>query len=162
MEFPQVTYLTWKEGELTVKILVINGPNLNMLGIREVEKYGNETYEALLKKINIWAKELGVEIETYQSNHEGALIDKIQSAYGEKDGIIINPGAYTHTSIAIMDALKSVNLPSVEVHLTNIHQREEFRGQSYPAKVCLGSVVGLGTMGYYLALMYLKAQYLEE
>lgn len=110
-----------------MKILVVNGPNINMLGLREPDIYGRETYETLIVKIEKWAKELGCEVECFQSNHEGDIVDKIQAAYGDFDGIVINPAAYTHTSVAILDALKAVSIPAVEVHISDVTQREDFR-----------------------------------
>ena len=135
-----------------MKVLIINGPNLNMLGKREPELYGNKTYEDLVSYCHNCAKDLGVELEVFQSNYEGAIIDKIQDAYKKVDGIIINAGAYTHYSIAIMDALKSVDIPTVEVHLTDIYKREEYRHVSYIKEVATVSFVGLGFEGYKLAL----------
>ncbi len=134
------------------KYLIINGPNLNMLGIREPGVYGNDSYDALCAEIKARADELGVEVELYQSNSEGEIIDKIQGAYGVMDGIIINPGAYTHYSYAIHDAVKSVGIATVEVHISNIHAREEFRHKSVIAPACKGQICGLGFEGYLLAL----------
>lgn len=135
------------------KIKIINGPNLNMLGIREVNIYGKETYHDLIEYIKISFKNENIELSFYQSNHEGDLVDEIQKAYFDKiDGIIINPGAYTHTSIAILDALKSVNLPSIEVHLSSIDKREDFRKISYVRDYCFKSIIGLGKEGYILAI----------
>lgn len=134
------------------KILIINGPNLNMLGIREPGFYGNETLETLYDKIRKKADLLNVEVEFYQSNIEGELINKIHSAIGVFDGIVINPGAYTHYSYAIRDALTSVNVPAIEVHISNVHKREEFRHKSVTAPVCTGQICGLGTNGYLYAL----------
>ncbi|MBQ7793714.1 MAG: type II 3-dehydroquinate dehydratase [Clostridia bacterium] len=134
------------------KILVVNGPNLNMLGIRETGVYGNENYDALCEKIKEKAESLGVEVECFQSNSEGGIIDKIQSVYGKADGIIINPGAYTHYSYAIHDCIKSVSIPTIEVHISNIHTREEFRHKSVTAPACVGQICGLGFKGYLLAL----------
>jgi len=139
-----------------MKILVINGPNLNMLGIREKGIYGAETYDDLVRFVSGVCLELNVEAEFFQSNHEGSIVDAIQSAYGKFDGIVINPAAYTHTSIAILDALKAVNLPTVEVHLSDIYKREEFRHVSYVASACIKSVYGLGFEGYRLAVTVLK------
>ena len=140
-----------------MKILLINGPNLNLLGTREVNIYGNLTYDKLCDDLVDFGKNLEIEVIPFQSNVEGEIINAIHKAYFEKlDGIIINPGAYTHYSIAIMDALKGVNIPSIEVHISNIHKREEFRHISYPAKACIGQICGLGVDGYKLALRYLK------
>lgn len=138
-----------------MKILVINGPNMNMLGLREPSIYGSETYETLTVQIDEWAKELDCEVECFQSNHEGAIIDEIQQAYGEFDGIVINPAAYTHTSIAIMDALKAVPVPAVEVHISDISQREEFRRGSFAGMACRAHFIGKGIDGYRLAMKYL-------
>ncbi|MBR6451587.1 MAG: type II 3-dehydroquinate dehydratase, partial [Lachnospiraceae bacterium] len=126
----------------------INGPNLNMLGIREPEIYGRSGYEALCTLIRTHAEELGVEAEIFQSNHEGDLVDMIQGAYGNTDGIVINPGAYTHTSIAILDAAKAVSLPMVEVHISDVAKREAFRQTSYIREACIASVIGHGLKGY--------------
>ncbi|NLM83946.1 MAG: type II 3-dehydroquinate dehydratase [Clostridiales bacterium] len=128
--------------------LVINGPNLNMLGIREPDIYGRRTYADLEAHIRGAAQRLGVAVELFQSNHEGAIVDRIQEAYGKADGIIINPAAYTHTSIAILDALKAVGLPAVEVHLSDISQREPFRRVSYVAPACIRTIAGMGFDGY--------------
>lgn len=133
-------------------ILIINGPNLNMLGIREPGIYGSETLETLCKKIENKAKELNTAVEFYQSNIEGEIINKIHSAMGEFDGIVINPGAFTHYSYAIRDAIASVNVPAIEVHISNVHKREEFRHKSVTAPVCVGQICGLGTNGYLYAL----------
>lgn len=138
-----------------MKILVINGPNLNMLGIREPDHYGRETYSDLVKKIEDHCKNRGVEVKLYQSNHEGDLVDEIQKAYGEADGIVINPGAYTHTSIAILDAVKSVNIPTVEVHISKVEEREDFRRISYVRLACVKTITGHGTDGYIEAIDYL-------
>jgi len=135
-----------------VRILVINGPNLNMLGIREPEIYGRQTYGDLVELIGAEAAKLGVEAEFVQSNHEGALVDAIQSAYNRCDGIIINPAAYTHTSIALLDAVKSVGVPTVEVHISDPDTREEFRKLSYIRKACIATVKGKGFAGYIEAL----------
>lgn len=134
------------------KILVINGVNLNMLGIREPGIYGNDNLERLMERVKNRADELGVEVEFFQSNYEGAICEKIQQALGVFDGIIINPGAFTHYSYAIRDALGSVKLPAVEVHISNIHKREEFRHHSVTVPECIGQICGLGLKGYELAL----------
>lgn len=139
-----------------MKILVINGVNMNMLGIREPEKYGSVTLKDLEKELYSLSFELGIDIETYQSNHEGEIVEKIQQAKDEFSGIIINAGAYTHTSIAIRDAIASVNIPTVEVHMTNIYAREEFRHKSYLSAVCKGQIAGFGIDSYKLALRALK------
>ena len=139
-----------------MKLLIINGPNMNMLGIREPDIYGHETYRDLELFLQISAEEFGIQIEIFQSNSEGALIDKIQEAYYRKfDGIVINPAGYTHTSIAILDALKAVALPAVEVHLSNISEREAFRQISYTAMACEKSYAGFGFEGYRMAMQYL-------
>ena len=135
-----------------MKILVINGPNLNMLGIREPGIYGSENYNSLLEKISAHAKEKNIEADFFQSNHEGALVDKIQEAYGVFDGIVINPGAYTHTSIALLDAVKAVGIPTVEVHISDVSKREDFRRISYIRLGCVASVIGKGTDGYLEAM----------
>ena len=139
-----------------MKILVINGPNLNMLGIREPELYGRQDYAALVAFAEKSCSEAGFECEVFQSNHEGAIVDKIQSALGTADAIIINPAAYTHTSIAILDALKAVALPAVEVHLTDIENREDFRKISYAGLACIKTFAGFGFEGYRMAAEYLK------
>ena len=131
-----------------MKILVINGPNLNFLGIREPGIYGKNTFADLLQMLQTWGEELGVEVEQYQSNHEGDLVDKIQWAYGKVDGIVINPAAYTHTSVAILDALKAVALPAAEVHLSDVTKRESFRQISYAGMACKYHFIGLGKEGY--------------
>ena len=138
-----------------MKILVVNGPNINMLGLREPDIYGRETYETLIVKIEKWAKELGCEVECFQSNHEGDIVDKIQAAYGAFDGIVINPAAYTHTSVAILDALKAVSIPAVEVHISDVTQREDFRQISYAGMACCEHIIGKGTDGYRLAMEFL-------
>lgn len=137
------------------KILVINGPNINMLGIREKNIYGRQDYKSLCDYLRAVAFQLGIEIELYQSNYEGDIVTVIQQAYGKFDGIVINPAAFTHYSIAILDALKAVNIPTIEVHISNIHQREEFRHKSVTAPACVGQICGLGFKGYALALEYL-------
>lgn len=139
-----------------MKILVLNGPNINMLGIREPEVYGRESYADLLALLDESAAALKIEICHFQSNHEGALVDAIQAAYGEFDGIVINPAAYTHTSIAILDALKAVGLPAVEVHISDVASREDFRQISYPGMYCEKTILGQGIQGYRMALEYLK------
>ena len=139
-----------------MKILVINGVNMNMLGLREPEKYGSLTLKDLEKELYSLSFELGIDIETFQSNFEGEIVEKIHSAKDDFDGIIINAGAYTHTSIAIRDAITSVNIPSIEVHMTNIYAREEFRHKSYIAPVCIGQISGFGTHSYKLALDAIK------
>ena len=136
-----------------MKILVINGPNINMLGIREKHIYGTQNYENLVELCRKTGKQLGVEIECYQSNHEGDLVDKIQWAYfNGVDGIVINPGAYTHTSIAILDAVKSVMIPTVEVHISKVEEREDFRQVSYIRQACYRTITGCGTEGYAMAI----------
>ena len=135
-----------------MKILVINGPNLNMLGIREPGIYGSENYASLLEKISLHAQKKEIEVEFYQSNHEGCLVDKIQEAFGVFDGIVINPGAYTHTSIALLDAVKAVGIPTVEVHISDVSKREDFRQISYIRLGCIASVIGHGTDGYLEAM----------
>ena len=142
-----------------MKILVINGPNLNFLGIREPGIYGKNTFADLLNMLEEWAKELGVEVEQYQSNHEGDLVDKIQWAYGKIDGIVINPAAYTHTSVAILDALKAVSIPAVEVHISDVDAREPFRQISYAGMACVKTIKGHGFQGYREAIQYLVEQY---
>ena len=139
-----------------MKILVINGPNINMLGIREPDLYGKQDYKALLALVEETARAEDIEVECFQSNHEGAIVDKIQEAYGRFDGIVINPAAYTHTSIAILDALKAVSIPAVEVHISDVKSREDFRQISYAGKACVKTYMGLGIEGYRQALMYLK------
>ena len=138
-----------------MKILVINGPNLNMLGIREPDIYGKSTFADLLKLLDDTARELNIEVEQYQSNHEGDLVDKIQWAYGKVDGIVINPAAYTHTSVAILDALKSVSIPAVEVHISDVDSREPFRQISYAGLACCKTIKGHGLDGYAEAMEYL-------
>ena len=142
-----------------MKILVINGPNLNMLGIREPGIYGKSTYTDLCRLLEQTAKDLGMEVEIYQSNHEGDLVDKIQWAYGKIDGIVINPAAYTHTSVAILDALKAVSSPAVEVHISDVDARESFRQISYAGLACVKTIKGLGFAGYQEAMAFLKEQY---
>ena len=142
-----------------MKILVINGPNINMLGIREPGVYGKNTFSDLLALLEQTAREEGLDIEQYQSNHEGDLVDKIQWAYGKVDGIVINPAAYTHTSIAILDALKAVSIPTVEVHISDVDAREPFRQISYPGLACVKTIKGHGLAGYREAVIYLKEHY---
>ena len=139
-----------------MKLLFLNGPNLNMLGIREPDIYGRQTYAALEDYIRDFCGELGIECEIFQSNHEGVLVEAIQNAYGKMDGIVINPAAYTHTSVAILDALKAVSLPAVEVHLSDVSQRESFRQISYAGMACVKTYAGYGFKGYRLAAEYLK------
>ncbi len=138
-----------------MKILVINGPNLNMLGIREPGIYGKSSFADLLNLLEATARELGIEVEQYQSNHEGDLVDKIQWAYGKVDGIVINPAAYTHTSVAILDALKAVSIPAVEVHISDVDARESFRQISYAGLACCKTIKGHGLEGYREAIVYL-------
>ncbi|HWQ99192.1 MAG TPA: type II 3-dehydroquinate dehydratase [Clostridia bacterium] len=138
-----------------MKILVINGPNLNLLGLREPDIYGRRTYADLLAMIGTEAERLGVSVAFVQSNHEGALVDAIQAAYGVYDGIVINPGAYTHTSVALLDAVKAVGIPTVEVHISDPDQREEFRKVSYIRAACVASIKGHGLEGYLEALEFL-------
>lgn len=139
-----------------MKILVINGPNLNMLGIREPDIYGKQNFAALEEFIKDSAKEAGVEVSLFQSNHEGEIVDIIQSAYKVFDGIVINPAAYTHTSVAILDALKAVDIPTVEVHLSDINEREEFRKFSYVSLVAKKTICGLGFEGYKKAIFFVR------
>ena len=141
-----------------MKILVLNGPNINMLGIREPGIYGRNTYADLLSLIERTGVEEGIEIEHYQSNHEGCLVDKIQEAYGKYDGIVINPAAYTHTSVAILDALKAVQIPAVEVHISDVDVREPFRQISYTGLYCCKTIKGHGIEGYREAILYLKSR----
>jgi len=143
-----------------MKLLVINGPNLNLLGVREPELYGKQDYAALVQLVEDTCRENGIDVEVYQSNHEGDLVDKIQWAYGRMDGIVINPAAYTHTSVAILDALKAVALPAVEVHISDVSQREAFRQVSYAGLACVKTYMGLGLEGYRQAILFLK-EYLE-
>lgn len=141
-----------------MKILVINGPNLNMLGIREPALYGNRSYDALLSLIGDHCKKRGIEVEFFQSNHEGALVDRIQEAYGNVDGIVMNPAAYTHTSVALLDALKAVAIPTVEVHISDVSAREDFRQISYVRQACVATIAGRGFDGYLDAIDLLIAQ----
>ncbi len=142
-----------------MKILVINGPNINMLGIREPGVYGKNTYAELLALIEKTGKDVDIEITHFQSNHEGAIVDTIQDAYGKYDGIVINPAAYTHTSVAILDALKAVSIPTVEVHISDVDSREAFRQISYVGMYCEETVKGQGIDGYRQAILYLKEKY---
>ena len=144
-----------------MKLLVINGPNLNMLGIREPDLYGKADYAALVQLVEETCAREGIGVEIFQSNHEGAIVDKIQEAYGRKDGIVINPAAYTHTSVAILDALKAVSIPAVEIHISDVSQREDFRQISYAGKACIKTFMGLGLEGYRQAILYLK-DYLKQ
>lgn len=143
-----------------MKLLIINGPNINMLGIREPDIYGKETYNTLIELVNEHALKLGVDVECFQSNHEGAIVDKIQEALNNFDGIVINPAAYTHTSVAILDALKSVAIPTVEVHISDVSKRESFRQISFIRDYCIKTITGQGINGYCMAidelLEYLK------
>ena len=141
-----------------MKILVINGPNLNMLGIREPGIYGEENYEALCARIWTFARENGIEVELYQSNHEGDLVDRIQQAYGAVDGIVINPAAYTHTSVALLDAVKAVSIPTVEVHISDVSAREDFRQVSYIRAACIATISGHGLDGYIEAMELLMKE----
>ncbi len=139
-----------------MKLLIINGPNLNMLGIREPEIYGNLSYKTLTEYVESVCEKQGVQFEIYQNNHEGAIVDRIQQAYFDKiDGIVINPAAYTHTSVAILDALKAVSIPAVEVHLSKVNEREDFRQISYAGMACEKTYAGYGFEGYKMAIEYL-------
>ncbi len=142
-----------------MKILVINGPNINMLGIREPGVYGKQTFQDLLHLLEETGRSLGVSITQFQSNHEGAIVDTIQAAYGSYDAIVINPAAYTHTSVAILDALKAVSIPAVEVHISDVDSREAFRQISYPGLYCEKTIKGQGIDGYRQAIHYLKDKY---
>ena len=144
-----------------MKVLVLNGPNINMLGIREPNIYGKENFQTLLDLLDKWSEELDLHIDQFQSNHEGLLVDKIQEALGHYDAIVINPAAYTHTSIAILDALKAVDLPAVEVHISDVSARESFRQISYAGMACKKTICGQGLDGYRQALVYLKNGYGE-
>ena len=145
-----------------MRILGINGPNINMLGVREPDIYGKESYFDLKNKIKMYAKELKIKVRILQSNHEGDLVDMIQAAYKNYDGIVINPGAYTHTSIALLDALKSVKLPAVEVHISKVDEREPFRKISYLRSACIATVSGLGTDGYLRAVEIVRDHILNK
>lgn len=142
-----------------MKLLVINGPNLNMLGVREPDIYGRQDYKALTALIEETSARLGVEVEVFQSNHEGDIVDRIQAAWGRENAIVINPAAYTHTSVAILDALKAVALPAVEVHLSDVKSREAFRQVSYAGMACEKTVMGKGFQGYVEAIEYLVERY---
>lgn len=142
-----------------MKILVINGPNINMLGIREPGIYGQQNFQALLQLLEDTAQAENLTIEQFQSNHEGAIVDKIQAAYGCFDGIVINPAAYTHTSVAILDALKAVSIPAVEVHISDVSAREDFRQISYAGNACVKTIMGQGLDGYRQAILFLKGNY---
>ena len=135
-----------------MKLLVVNGPNLNMLGVREPDIYGAQTYAELCRRVKEHAEERGVSVELYQSNHEGDLIDRIQLAYGTVDGIVINPGGYTHTSVALLDAVKAVGVPTVEVHISDVSKREDFRQVSYIRAACIATIAGHGFDGYLEAM----------
>lgn len=135
-----------------MKLLIINGPNINMLGTREPDIYGNETYNTLINTVKEHAEKIGVEIECYQSNHEGDIVDKIQQSFNNTDGIVINPAAYTHTSVAILDALKAVNIPTVEVHISDLSTRESFRQISFIRDYCIKTITGQGIKGYCMAM----------
>ena len=139
-----------------MKFLVVNGPNLNMLGLREPAIYGERSYKALVELIETVCRDEGIQVEVFQSNHEGAIVDKIQAAYGVFDGIVINPAAYTHTSVAILDALKAVSIPAVEVHISDVSTRESFRQVSYAGMACVKTYMGQGFEGYAMAIRYLK------
>ena len=141
-----------------MKILVINGPNINMLGLREPDIYGSESFKTLCEKIEAYAEEKGIEVKLFQSNHEGDLVDEIQKAYGVFDGIVINPGAYTHTSIALLDAVKSVSIPTVEVHISDVSAREDFRQISYIRLACKKTICGHGINGYLEAIDFLAGE----
>ena len=141
-----------------MKFLVINGPNLNMLGLREPSIYGERSYKALVELIERVCEDEGIQVEVFQSNHEGAIVDKIQAAYGVFDGIVINPAAYTHTSVAILDALKAVCIPAVEVHLSDVNSRESFRHISYAGMACEKTYAGFGFEGYKMAIEYLEGK----
>ena len=142
-----------------MKILVINGPNINMLGIREPGIYGSDSFETLCSTVKSHAEGAGIEVKLFQSNHEGALVDEIQATYGKFDGIVINPGAYTHTSIALLDAVKAVSIPTVEVHISDVASREDFRQISYIRKACVKTICGHGIAGYTEAIDYLIKEY---
>ena len=142
-----------------MKIMVINGPNINMIGIREPDIYGKQTFSDLLALLDRTAQEEGLDIQQFQSNHEGAIVDKIQTCYGVMDAIVINPAAYTHTSVAILYALKAIAIPAVEVHISDVSAREAFRQISYPGMYCEKTIMGQGLDGYRQAILYLKEKY---
>ena len=144
-----------------MKLLVVNGPNLNLLGVREPGIYGDQSYEALVKLIKDTCAAEGIEVDVFQSNHEGAIVDRIQAAMGDADGIVINPAAYTHTSVAILDALKAVRIPAVEVHISDVSKREDFRQISYARLACVRTIMGQGLDGYRQAILFLKS-YIEN
>ena len=139
-----------------MKICVINGPNINFLGIREPDIYGRETYKSLLEKIKNHCDKNGIDVEFFQSTHEGAMVDKIQDCYGKIDGIVMNPAAYTHTSVALLDAVKAVGIPTVEIHISDVSKREDFRQVSFVRAACVKTIVGHGTDGYLEAIDFLK------
>ncbi len=143
-----------------MKLLVVNGPNLNLLGVREPDLYGRQDYAALVALVEETCAQAGIAVDIFQSNHEGAIVDRIQAAYGVMDGIVINPAAYTHTSVAMLDALKAVALPAVEVHISDVSKREDFRQVSYAGMACIRTYMGLGLEGYRRAILYLR-DYLE-
>lgn len=145
-----------------MKLLILNGPNLNLLGLREPEIYGKQDYAALVRFCEDVCREIGAQCSVLQSNHEGALVDAIQAAYGEYDGIVINPAAYTHTSVAILDALKAVALPAVEVHLSDVTKREDFRQRSYTRLACVKTYMGLGFEGYRQAILFLQSYLAQQ
>ena len=145
-----------------MKILVINGPNINMLGIREPGIYGRDNFNTLCESVQTYAEDNGIEVKLFQSNHEGAIVDEIQAAYGVFDGIVINPGAYTHTSIALLDAVKAVSIPTVEVHISDVASREDFRQISYIRAACVKTICGHGIKGYTEAMEFLKENYGEN
>lgn len=145
-----------------MKLLILNGPNLNLLGLREPEIYGSATYQELLQLVEETARALGLEATVYQSNHEGDLVDQIQAAYGVYDGIVFNPGAYTHTSIALLDALRAVGIPTVEIHLSDLKKREPFRQISYIRPACVATVMGLGIEGYRRGMEFLAREIRHE
>lgn len=155
-EQPKVYRRVYFGGDLKVKICIINGPNINFLGIREPDIYGRETYSDLVKKVETYCESLGIASEVYQSNHEGDLVDKIQDCYGKVDGIVINPGAYTHTSVALLDAVKAVGIPTVEVHISDVSKREDFRQVSFIRQACVKTIAGHGTDGYLMAIDFLR------